>query len=314
MKYQILGKTGISVSNICFGSLTISPLQKNLSLSAGSNVLNRAIDKGINFIDTADLYDTYSFIKQAIQKRRDLVIATKSYAYDKTTAQSTLERALREIGRDYIDIFLLHEQESPLTLKGHEEAIQYFIKQKEKGYIRSIGISTHFVTAVNAAANMDEIDVIHPILNYKGLGIVDGDRNDMECALSSAYLNGKGIYTMKSLGGGHLLKNFEKAFNYIANFPYLHSFAIGMQRAEEVDANIAYFEDQYLPEELSLKLKKYERKLLIQDWCQGCGKCVKRCKQGALCLYNGRAIVDKDRCILCGYCGSVCKELAIKVI
>ena len=63
MEYSVLGNTGIEVSKLCFGALTIGPLQKHLSLSKGIDILEYAIDCGINFIDTADLYDTYSYIK-----------------------------------------------------------------------------------------------------------------------------------------------------------------------------------------------------------------------------------------------------------
>lgn len=314
MKYQRLGQTDIIVSQICFGTLTISPLQKNLTLSEGLRVMKRAIDCGINFIDTADLYETYPFIKALLKDKKDLVIATKSYAYDISTAEASLERALRGIERDYVDIFLLHEQESELTLKGHYEAIEYFLKQKEKGHIRSFGISTHFVEATKVAADMKEIDIIHPILNYKGIGIVDGTRADMEDAISKAYQNGKGIYLMKALGGGHLIKEMAKAYNYILDYPYKHSVAIGMQRTEEVDANISYFENRKVPEDTAKGLEKYKRDLIIQSWCQACGNCIKRCNQGALEIVEGKAVVNKEKCVLCGYCGSVCRELAIKII
>ncbi|HHY81088.1 MAG TPA: 4Fe-4S binding protein [Clostridiales bacterium] len=314
MKYRKLGNTGISVSRICFGSLTIGPLQRNLPFDEGCRVLSKAVEMGINFIDTADLYETYPFINYVIKSKPDLIVATKSYAYNTETAEQTLNRALKGTGRDYIDIFLLHEQEGPLTLKGHEEALQFYIRQKEKGIIRAVGISTHYVAAVKTAARMKEIDVIHPILNYRGVGIVDGSREEMEQAIAEAWNAGKGIYIMKSLGGGHLIGEYEKALNYIVDFPHAHSVAIGMQREEEVEANVMYFSNKYIPEQLTRKLQQYERKLIIEYWCQGCGKCILRCGQRALYLQNGKAEVDTDKCILCGYCGSVCKELAIKVI
>ncbi|MGI6571429.1 MAG: aldo/keto reductase [Caldicoprobacterales bacterium] len=314
MNYRALGNTGIVVSRICFGTLTISPLQRNLSLKEGCRVLDRAVDQGINFIDTADLYRTYPYIREALKRKPDLIVSTKSYAYDKKTAQETLTRALKETGRDYVDLFLLHEQEGPLTLKGHEEALQFFLRQKEKGLIRAVGISTHFVAAVKAAAKISEIDVIHPILNFRGMGIVDGTLTEMEQAVATAYKAGKGIYVMKALGGGHLLKNFEKALDYILDFPYTHSIALGMQRPEEVDANVEYFAKREISEQLRRQLKQYKRELIVEYWCQGCGNCIQRCNQSALHLKDGKAMVDQDKCVLCGYCGTVCKELAIKVI
>src|SRR5690554_6351355 len=111
MEYRTIDNAGISVSRICFGALTIGPLQGNVPVKEGCHVLNHAIDCGINFVDTADLYETYPYIKDAIKLKPDLIVSTKSYAYDKKTAQETLDRALKGIGRDYVDFFLLHEQE-----------------------------------------------------------------------------------------------------------------------------------------------------------------------------------------------------------
>lgn len=315
MIYNSLGKTGIKVSRLCFGSLTLGPLQKNLSIKDGAAVIRRAAEMGVNFIDTADLYGTYPYIKEVLNDFPNMVVSSKSYAYDFKTAEETLNRALAGIGRDYIDCFLLHEQEGPLTLKGHWEAIEYLSRCKDEGLVRAIGISTHHVAGVRAAAETPEIDIIHPIINYKGVGIVDGDLEDMEQAISFAWSKGKGIYAMKALGGGHLISDLQRAFDYIINFPYLHSIAVGMQRIEEVEINVDIFNGKVPNKEKLDSVKNYERNLFIQDWCTGCGRCIRRCQQGALSIgKDKKSLVDAKKCILCGYCGSVCKELAIKVI
>ena len=56
-----------------------------------------------------------------------------------------------------------------------------------EGLIRAIGVSTHTVEVVDAAADMEEIEVIHPIINFRGLGIKDGNLHDMEKAIEKAY-------------------------------------------------------------------------------------------------------------------------------
>ena len=83
MEYRTLGKTGICVSRLCFGTLTIGPLQANLPLREGADLLIAAIDLGVNFFDTADLYGTYPYIREALRHRdaSRLVIASKSYDY-----------------------------------------------------------------------------------------------------------------------------------------------------------------------------------------------------------------------------------------
>jgi len=311
----MLGNTGLKVSRLCFGSLTIGPLQAKLGLEEGASVIRSAFDMGVNFIDTAELYGTYDYIRRAVKGRReDIIISTKCYAYTRDGVEKSLEKALKELDTDYIDIFSLHEQESELTLKGHKEAIEYFIKAKEKGYIRSFGISTHAVAAVKASLKYKEIEVLHPIVNKRGLGIIDGSINEMLGAIAEAGLKGKGIFSMKPLGGGNMIKDSAECFDFVLANDNLHSIAVGMQSVEEVANNVMVFEGKQVPEYISLMLKEKKRRLLIDFWCSGCGSCTKKCAQKAITLENGKAIADPAKCVLCGYCSAYCPEFCIKII
>ncbi|MDD4568809.1 MAG: aldo/keto reductase [Tepidanaerobacteraceae bacterium] len=315
MKYRNLGDTNIEVSYLCFGSLTISPLQANLSLDEGADVILSALDMGVNFIDTAEFYKNYQYINKALKKsKKELIISTKSYAYTYNGMKESVEKARRETGKDIIDIFMLHEQETRLTLKGHRDALEYLLDAKAKGLIRAIGVSTHTIEVVDAATDMDEIEIIHPIINLRGIGIKDGSLHDMEKAIEKAYKKGKGIYAMKSLGGGNLIKNKQEAFSYILSLPYLHSIAVGMKSFDEVLANVSIFEGRTVDSNVEERLKNNKRILLIEDWCEGCGTCVKHCQYNALRLVNGRSVVNPNLCILCGYCAGYCPEFCIKII
>ena len=310
-----MGKTGITVSKLCFGTLTLSPLQRHLSLDDGAALLKFARDNGITFYDTAELYQNYTYLKKAFERKDDVVIATKSYSYDQKTAKDSLEKARSGLNRDCIDIFLLHEQESELTLKGHREAIDYFIDQKQRGAIKAFGISTHHVAGVKAAAKMDEIDVIHPIVNLTGIGIADGSHEEMTAAIRVAHQAGKGIYGMKPLGGGHLIQIREQALGYALNQPDVDAIALGMQTEAEIRYNHALFSGKKPDASDSESTAGQNRKLMIHsDWCTGCGECVKRCAQNALTLIKGKATVNTNRCVLCSYCAPVCPVLAIKII
>lgn len=293
----------------------MTPFQAGLSVEEGAYLIEYAFDKGINFIDTAEIYENYNYIRAALKniKREDICISTKTYAYTKELAKKSLDLALKELGTDYIDIFLLHEQESIHTVRGHFEAIEYFIKEKEKGKIRAIGLSTHRVSGAVAARDVKEIEVIHPIINKYGIGIQDGTIEDMLKVVEEIYKLGKGIYAMKPLGGGHLIKEAENAFNFVKSIPYIHSIAIGMQSTDEIDANISLIERGYIPENLIEKLKNKKRKLIVADYCIGCGNCVRRCKQKGISIINGKA-TPNENCILCSYCAKVCPEFCIKVI
>lgn len=315
MIYNLLGNTGISVSKIAFGTLTVGPLQRNFSPHEAGNIISYGIEKGINFIDTADLYENYPHIQKALGKRsKDVIIATKSYDYTSQGAKVSLEKALRMLKRDYIDIFMLHEQESIHTIRGHWDAIEYLLKEKEKGKIRALGISTHRIEGVIGACQFNELEVIHPIINYRGLGIEDGTRGEMENAILKASSLGKGVYAMKIFGGGNLIKDTKKCFDYIRKLDGIHSMAIGMQSRAEIDYNIKCIMGEEISYELSSQISKQKRKLIIEQWCIGCGKCVDKCHQNALIIKDNKARVIKGKCLLCGYCGSVCPQFSIKIV
>ena len=76
MEDRKLGQTGIEVSRLCFGSLTIGPLQKNKTLEESRPIIEAALEAGINFFDTADLDNCYPYLEQALEIKNDLVICT----------------------------------------------------------------------------------------------------------------------------------------------------------------------------------------------------------------------------------------------
>ncbi|MDD4495861.1 MAG: aldo/keto reductase [Eubacteriales bacterium] len=314
MEYCTLGNTNIRVSKLCFGSLTVGPLQANLPAEEGGRIIAEGLKSGINFIDAAELYGTYRHIREAIRiSQTNPIIASKSYAYSRQQAIDSLEKARKECDRDVIDIFMLHEQETRLTLRGHRDALEYYMEAKAKGLIRAVGVSTHNVEVAEAVAIMPEIEVIHPLINYKGLGIGDGTIEEMLAAVRKCYEAGKGVYAMKPLGGGNFIGDFHNSLKFVMDLPFLHSIAMGMQSVEEVNMNVCIFEGRPVESCITEILGKKRRKLHIDYWCRGCGSCVERCRQKALVLKEGKAVVNEN-CVLCGYCAAVCPEFAIKVV
>lgn len=315
IEIRLLGRTNIRVSRLCFGTLTIGPLQANLPVHEGASLIRNAIDRGVNFLDTAELYGTYPYIREAISgmNRSDVVIASRSYDYTYENMQQSVGFALGSLDTNYLDLFLLHEQESALTLKGHREAVRYLEDARSAGIIRAIGVSTHHVQCVRAAAVMPEIDVIHPLLNYSGIGIADGTVSDMLQAIEFAHSQGKGIYSMKAIGGGALLRDVEGALKFAIEQPYVDSIAVGIKTLDELEMDLAIFEGRD-PDKALRERTCLDKVLLIEPWCIGCGKCVERCSHGALSIVSGRAVVDRARCVLCGYCQAVCPEVCMKVV
>jgi predicted aldo/keto reductase-like oxidoreductase len=303
-------------SKICYGTLALSPLQCDFSLERKVELLLYGYKRGINFFDTAELYDNYDIFRELLKKvnRKNIIISTKSYAWTEETAEKSIEKALKEMDTDYIDIFMLHEQESIHTFRGHYDAVKRLLRYKEDGTIRHFGISTHFHDAVRNLSHKDEIDIIHPIFNKKGLGIVDGTIDDMIKSIGLAKDRGKSILSMKSLGGGHLTEDTVDALKFSFESSIVDWTAIGMRYEEEIDFNLSVLNNEEPEISLENRINNKKRKLKIAYWCTGCGKCVERCQQSALTLKDGKCIVDMDKCVLCSYCASVCKDFCIKII
>lgn len=288
----------------------MAKLQKGSTKSEIKNVIASCVDNGINFVDGAELYGCYDVLAEFVRQNRNVVIASKSYAYDENGARKAVEEHLRAINRDYIDVFLMHEQEDEWTIRGHREAFEFYEKMKREGKIRAIGVSTHRVTCVKDALKFPWIDVVHPLINYKGYGIFDGTREDMENAISACRENGIGTYSMKVFGGGHLLSERKTAVDYILSKPYIDSSVIGMSTPQEVEYNVALFEGKS-PDGINADIAS--KKVKIQYWCEKCLKCAAVCPQNAIQLVDGHVTIDEEKCVLCGYCGSACENMCIKL-
>jgi predicted aldo/keto reductase-like oxidoreductase len=333
MEQRTLGRTGLLVSRLVFGTLTLAPCQAGLPPEEAGDLLAYAFSRGVTFWDTAEIYDNYPHIRAGLRRlAQPPIICTKTYAYTRQMAQASLDQARRALGLDVIDVVLLHEQETCLTMDGHREAFTWLLQQKETGAIRAVGLSTHAVEPVRALAaarspagsqavwsGIDpgpyrQADVIHPLLNLRGIGILDGSIEAMAAACREAHDQGIGIYGMKMLGGGHLLPQFCEAAEFALSLDFADAFAVGMQSQAEVDMNVALFSGEKPDPALLARTMNRQRRLLISDWCDGCGACVSRCGEKALSIRDGRAVVDPGRCIFCGYCAAVCRDFAIKVI
>lgn len=353
MKKTILSPSLPPVSKIALGSLTVSPMQAALPKDEAADVIAYALDSGINMIDTAQYYENYYLLRAALERcahPEDVVVSTKTYAYSRSLAEEAVEEARRELDRDVIDIFMLHEQESYNTLRGHMPALEYLLECRERGIIKCVGASTHHVSLVRGIMWLYErdgirLDVCHPLYNMAGIGIADGDERSMAAALEELHGLGVGVYAMKALGGGHLSGKAEDALGYVLGRSFIDAVAVGMQSREEIDANLNFLEYGSFSADDRIKLGEKKRRLHVEDYCEGCGACVRRCSAGALSLVEaeegenedegvsftseflaesgasqsgGRktrltASADDEKCVRCGYCTKVCPVFALKV-
>ncbi|HHX27377.1 MAG: aldo/keto reductase [Bacillota bacterium] len=318
MRKRELGNTGIEVTELCFGVLPMGPNQCGLSPEEGGRLIKKAVERGVNFLDTAQSYRTYPHIRAALDslpdRGRDVVVSTKSAAKTYDDMAAAVDEARAALGRDVIDIFLLHAARVDSSVFVEREgAYECLLDMKSKGVVRAVGISTHSVDVVRRAADVDGLDIVFPIINVRGMGILHGTRDEMAEAIKRAAEAGKGLFAMKALAGGNLLADIEGAFSYVRGLDGLSAVAVGMVNEEELEMNLAIFNGEPVPESLRSRVVS-AKKLIIQAFCIGCGKCVEACPNMAMEVVDGKARNDKSKCILCGYCAPVCPQFAIRLV
>lgn len=316
MRQQQLGKTGIFVSEICYGTLPAGPLQADLAVDEAAAIIRHSFEKGVNFIDTAQRYRTYPQVAKALAGYdKPVVIASKAWAATYDDMRQAVAEARQALGRQTIDIFLLHAARATARVFAEREgAFRYLCEAREAGIIRAAGISTHSVEVVRAAAAQPEVDVIHPLYNLLGVGILHGDAAAMRAAMEEAAGRGKGLYVMKAMAGGHLADRYGEALDFVRAVPGVAAVAVGMLSREEVEANVAHVEGRPLAAAVKAKIGKSNKLLYVFDQCKGCGACVRNCPNAALSLKDNKASVDPGRCLLCGYCVYHCPEFALRLI
>ena len=315
MKKVTLGKTGIEVSIAGFGVLPMGPSQLALPVEEGAAIIKYAYQKGINFIDTAQYYRAYPYIKKAMESgdMDGLVICSKSLSADYDGMMEAILEARKELGRDVIDIFLMHEVRSG-QLEERQGAWEALKDAKAKGLVRAIGLSTHHVDITMSAAKVPALDVVFPLINYAGLGIRKGDqfatKEEMMEAIQACHAAGKGVFSMKAFGGGSLTSHYQEALNYVFSQPEIESVMIGFGKIADVD-DLLSFLNGTMPKDYNPDVSKKKVHINHED-CEGCGACKAACPAGAIYWgKNGLAEVDPDKCLTCGYCSPVCPVRAV---
>lgn len=321
MKKNQLGNTGLYVSPVAFGVLTVGNTQLDLPLEEGAALIRHAIKKGINFFDTAQYYETYPYLREAL-KGIDMtadpscrpIICTKCLDVTYSAMEAAIEEALREMNLETIDIFLLHEVRQDPDWEIRSGAWQCLQDYKASGVIRAIGVSTHHIDVVQRMANVPECDVVFPLINYAGLGIRKGSEagtsEEMAAAIAECSRAGKGVFAMKAFGGGNLTGTYRKALDYVSGLEGIDSIMVGIGKEEEIDRLVAYAEGT-LPEDYQPDISN-KRIYIDQGDCEGCGTCLDRCPNKAIFRgENGLAQVNYDICLTCGYCAPVCPVRAI---
>jgi aryl-alcohol dehydrogenase-like predicted oxidoreductase len=166
MKYRTLGRTGVKVSALCLGAMNFpEPSGEKESI----DIINRALDGGINFIDTANVYnngESEKIVGKTLKKngrRHEVVLATKVYGtmgegpneggVSRYHIIQSCEDSLRRLKTDHIDLYQLHR---PGLTVPQDETLRAFDDLVKAGKVRYIGCSTHPAWMVMEALAISE--------------------------------------------------------------------------------------------------------------------------------------------------------------
>ena len=180
MTQRKLGRTGLDVSPLGFGSAPAAFLKTELE--AAAKLVNDLLDRGLNVIDTAAAYPgSEQFIGDHLSSRREeYVLVSKcgnvrvpgvdAATWSAALVEASVERSLREMKTDRVDVMLLHSCDLETLKKG--EAIGALVKARQAGKVKHVGYSGDNEAAAAAAA-MPEIEVIETSLSYVDQANID---------------------------------------------------------------------------------------------------------------------------------------------
>jgi 1-deoxyxylulose-5-phosphate synthase len=233
-----LGKTGIRTSRLAMGTGTVGfdhhSNQSALGVQGLSRLLLNGYDHGLRFFDTADAYGTHSHVAEALKHvpRDKVTVLTKSWSRDPAVVRSHLDRFRRELGTDYIDVFLMHCLSESDWTERYRGVMDVLSEAKQKGIIRAHGCSCHTIGALRAAAASPWVEVdlarINPIGSH-----MDADPQTVLGVLRSMKAQGKAVVGMKILGQGDMSHRPDEALKYALSLGVLDAFTIGAESTSQ---------------------------------------------------------------------------------
>ena len=298
-RYVALGRTGLKVSDISFGSAS----------SSDPALVRHALARGVNYFDTAESYrgsNAESAIGEALAGRRhEVILATKTkagVADRRAEMMHALEGSLRRLRTDYVDVYFNHAVNDVVRMQ-NDEWREFTELAKRQGKIRFRGMSghgSHLVECLDYALDADLVDVILIAYNFaQDPTFYDRLRHTFHFValqpglprvLAKATEQDVGVVAMKTLMGARLndMRPFEwggatfaqAALRWVLASPHVDALVISMTGTAEIDEYVgASGGRQVSAAELRL-LATYAR-MHGTSYCQpGCGACAASCPEG----------------------------------
>ena len=244
-----LGKTGIKTSLLGIGTGMTGGGHSSNQLRAGqaafTRLIRHALDRGIRYIDSADMYGTHIFIREALKgvDRSNLFIQTKTRATHPEVAKADIDRYREELGMERLDTVLMHcmtKGSFPVDMRPVMDALQ---DAKEKGKIRAVGVSCHGWDPLEASVGCDWIDVQLARINPHGTAM-DATPEKVAAQLKKMHDKGRGVIGMKICGGGGNTgaQDRLKSLRFVVGLGSVDCFAVGFETPQQIDEVVAQIE------------------------------------------------------------------------
>lgn len=295
MESRRFGKTDMNVSVLGFGSSEIG--YEGASLSTVNKLLNEALDAGLNVIDTAECYvASEELIGKAIGKRRDeYYLVTKvgherGWSYPDWRPESllrSLERSLKRLKTDYVDLIQLHSCSEAELRKGH--VIDALRRARESGYARYIGYSGDSKPAMYAVqsgafdtlqtsvniADQEALELYLPLAQQRDMGVIakrplanvawlNGDRPPSDFYGRSYWERLRELrYPFLK---GDFAVSVAIALRFALSVPGVHTAIVGTSKPGRFKENSALIQTGALPQEVFDSIRTRWRAVAEPGW------------------------------------------------
>ena len=245
-----LGKTKIKVSRVGFGTGMRGGNRQSNQTRLGKEkfeaLLQASYEKGVRLFDMADLYGTHPYVASALSKmrRKDYVLSSKIWWWrggipekERPDSDVVVQRFLKELNTDYIDLILLHCVTSAKWPEELSKQMDILENLKKKGIIRAHGVSCHSLEAMEAAANEPWVDSVHVRINAYGQNM-DAPPEKVVPVLKKMHEAGKGVIGMKLVGEGNFRNSDEKrdgSIRFVLGLGCVDAMVVGFEKVEEID-------------------------------------------------------------------------------
>lgn len=279
--YRTLGKTGLKVTGVGYG----------IGYEPVTEVVERAIDLGINYFDTSrDYRESEAIFARCIKgKRQKIHISTKSGRTKKEEILEDLDTSLKVLGTDYVDIWQLHARDRPDRIP--DEALEAMVECKKSGKARFLGFSCHNPNnMVDFLLDTKVFDVMQTTYSF---AIGSGFREKAVQKLAAADIGVIAMKVVVALSGMNMGRGGTDAprqtnqkegegplagIKWVLSNPAIGTTVPNMNSLAELEMNIRAMAEPYTPTDEQMLFTRNEQ--IRPDYCRMCFQCDGKCPKG----------------------------------